>query len=271
MYTARRLGPPKFSKVRSEMHSQLLYSFGLCLFGAGCSIAPPPSLTKLAVIVLLVSPLCRAILRLGSSLFSSLCSPVSWKSFKICLNVIGHVSIGWDMNDGANGMVRPLYATWHRNGAFLQRTCSIQTAQWIEALESLAAGSHHQLWWICWGPEGLEPKSEQQIRPLKSERECLEQVFNYNHLQLFISVVQVSTWTFGLHLFISRFVWGRHLSTGPWKIWVIYLYMIIYILWGKQVPTCLWEGGEQTKDEHIWTYDETCISSISMCTTYTHM
>jgi len=42
--------------------------------------------------------------------------------------------------------------------------------------------------------------------PLKSERECLEQVFNYNHLQLFISVVQVSTWTFGLHLFISRFV-----------------------------------------------------------------
>lgn len=162
MYTARRLGPPKFSKVRSEMHSQLLYSFGLCLFGAGCSIAPPPSLTKLAVIVLLVSPLCRAILRLGSSLFSSLCSPVSWKSFKICLNVIGHVSIGWDMNDGANGMVRPLYATWHRNGAFLQRTCSIQTAQWIEALESLAAGSHHQLWWICWGPEGLEPKSEQQ-------------------------------------------------------------------------------------------------------------
>ena len=35
-------------------------------------------------------------------------------------------------------------------------------------------------------------------------------------------------------------------------------------------------GGEQTKDEHIWTYDETCISSISMCTTYacttyTHM
>ena len=41
--------------------------------------------------------------------------------------------------------------------------------------------------------------------PLKSERECLEQVFNYNHLQPFISV-QVSTWTFGLQLFISRFV-----------------------------------------------------------------
>ena len=136
MYTARRLGPPKFSKVRSEMHSQLLYSFGLCLFGAGCSIAPPPSLTKLAVIVSASeSTLSRNFEARQFTLFISLLTCFLKKLQNMfecdwtCFNWLGHE--WWGKWNGAPPLCN-LAPQWCIPSAYLLHpNCSVNWSSWV--------------------------------------------------------------------------------------------------------------------------------------------